>query len=51
MEDYEIFCKKHLSRIQEETIKRETSVTVQHRNISLIQFHGVPVLSPLVRKY
>ncbi|XP_040976107.1 centriolar coiled-coil protein of 110 kDa isoform X1 [Aquila chrysaetos chrysaetos] len=48
MEDYEIFCKKHLSRIQEEAIKRETSVTVQHRNISLIQFHGVPVLSPVL---
>ncbi|NXU51708.1 CP110 protein, partial [Turnix velox] len=48
MEDYEIFCKKHLSRIQEEVIKRETSFTVQHKNISLIQFHGVPVLSPLL---
>ncbi|NXK19963.1 CP110 protein, partial [Arenaria interpres] len=48
MEDYEIFCKKHLSRIQEEGIKRETSFTVQHKNISLIQFHGVPVLSPLL---
>ncbi|KAM6197026.1 centriolar coiled-coil protein of 110 kDa isoform 2-T2 [Sarcoramphus papa] len=48
MEDYEIFCKKHLSRIQEEAIKRETSFTVQHKNISLIQFRGVPVLSPLL---
>ncbi|NXQ82765.1 CP110 protein, partial [Nyctibius grandis] len=48
MEDYEIFCKKHLSRIQEEAIKRETSFTVQHKNTSLIQFHGVPVLSPLL---
>ncbi|KAM6352313.1 centriolar coiled-coil protein of 110 kDa isoform 2-T4 [Alca torda] len=48
MEDYEIFCKKHLSRIQEEAIKKETSFTVQHKNISLIQFHGVPVLSPLL---
>ncbi|NWI28526.1 CP110 protein, partial [Sula dactylatra] len=48
MEDYEIFCKKHLSRIQQEAIKRETSFTVQHKNISLIQFHGVPVLSPLL---
>ncbi|KFV94636.1 Centriolar coiled-coil protein of 110 kDa [Eurypyga helias] len=48
MEDYEVFCKKHLSRIQEEAIKRETSFTVQHKNISLIQFHGVPVLSPLL---
>ncbi|NXD83172.1 CP110 protein, partial [Halcyon senegalensis] len=48
MEDYEIFCKRHLSRIQEEAIKRETSFAVQHKNISLIQFHGVPVLSPLL---
>ncbi|NXT91312.1 CP110 protein, partial [Anhinga rufa] len=48
MEDYEIFCKKHFSRIQEEAIKRESSFTVQHKNISLIQFHGVPVLSPLL---
>ncbi|NXI72413.1 CP110 protein, partial [Anseranas semipalmata] len=48
MEDYEIFCKKHLSRIQEEAIKRETSFTVQHKSISFIQFHGVPVLSPLL---
>ncbi|XP_061847985.1 centriolar coiled-coil protein of 110 kDa isoform X2 [Colius striatus] len=48
MEDYEIFCKKHLSRIQNEAIKRESSFTLQHKNISLIQFHGVPVLSPLL---
>ncbi|NWS69764.1 CP110 protein, partial [Crotophaga sulcirostris] len=48
MEDYDVFCKKHLFRIQEETIKRETCFTVQHKNISLIQFHGVPVLSPLL---
>ncbi|NXI57173.1 CP110 protein, partial [Chloroceryle aenea] len=48
MEDYEIFCKKHLSRIQEKAIKRETSFAVQPKNTSLIQFHGVPVLSPLL---
>ncbi|NWU01254.1 CP110 protein, partial [Urocynchramus pylzowi] len=48
MEDYEIFCRKHLSRIQEETIKGKTSLTVQNKNISLIQFYGVPVLSPLL---
>ncbi|NXO42662.1 CP110 protein, partial [Locustella ochotensis] len=48
MEDYEIFCRKHLSRIQEEASKRETSLTVQNKNISLIQFYGVPVLSPLL---
>ncbi|NXT72670.1 CP110 protein, partial [Chaetops frenatus] len=48
MEDYEIFCRKHLSRIQEEATKGKTSLTVQHKNISLIQFYGVPVLSPLL---
>ncbi|XP_065588637.1 centriolar coiled-coil protein of 110 kDa isoform X1 [Cyrtonyx montezumae] len=48
MEDYEIFCKKHLSRIQEEATKRENSSTLLDRNVSLIQFHGVPVLSPLL---
>ncbi|XP_005054635.1 PREDICTED: centriolar coiled-coil protein of 110 kDa isoform X2 [Ficedula albicollis] len=48
MEDYEIFCRKHLSRIQEEAVKGETSLTVQKKNVSLIQFYGVPVLSPLL---
>ncbi|XP_021267651.1 centriolar coiled-coil protein of 110 kDa isoform X3 [Numida meleagris] len=48
MEDYEIFCKKHLSRIQEEATKRDNSFTVLDKNVSLIQFHGVPVLSPLL---
>lgn len=50
MEDYETFCKKHLSRIQEEATKGENSSTSLDRNVSLIQFHGVPVLSPLVRR-
>nr|XP_009681727.1 PREDICTED: centriolar coiled-coil protein of 110 kDa isoform X2 [Struthio camelus australis] len=48
MEDYEKFCEKHFSRIQEEAIKSETSSRAPHKNISLIQFHGVPVLSPLL---
>ncbi|OXB68873.1 hypothetical protein ASZ78_002288 [Callipepla squamata] len=48
MEDYEIFCKKHFSRIQEEATKRENSSALLDRNVSLIQFHGVPVLSPLL---
>ncbi|NWI16769.1 CP110 protein, partial [Crypturellus soui] len=48
MEDYEKFCKKHFSRIQEEAIKREPTCSLPHKNISLIQFHGVPVLSPLL---
>ncbi|NWH85915.1 CP110 protein, partial [Aegithalos caudatus] len=48
MEDYEIFCRKHLSRIQEEARKGETSLTVQNKSISPIKFYGVPVLSPLL---
>ncbi|XP_072205769.1 centriolar coiled-coil protein of 110 kDa isoform X4 [Excalfactoria chinensis] len=47
MEDYETFCKQHLSRIQEAT-KGENSPALLDRNVSLIQFHGVPVLSPLL---
>ncbi|KAM9125040.1 centriolar coiled-coil protein of 110 kDa isoform 2-T2 [Pangshura tecta] len=47
MEDYEKFCEKHLARIQGESIQRETSSSAQ-KNISLIQFHGIPVLSPLL---
>ncbi|XP_005307267.2 centriolar coiled-coil protein of 110 kDa isoform X2 [Chrysemys picta bellii] len=47
MEDYEKFCEKHLARIQGESIKRETSSSAQ-KNISLIKFHGIPVLSPLM---
>lgn len=51
MEDYEIFCRKHLARIQEEAVKGKTSFTIQNKNVSLIQFYGVPVLSPLVSSY
>ncbi|XP_034639535.1 centriolar coiled-coil protein of 110 kDa isoform X7 [Trachemys scripta elegans] len=47
MEDYEKFCEKHLARIQGESIQRETSSSAQ-KNISLIKFHGIPVLSPLM---
>ncbi|XP_030433260.1 centriolar coiled-coil protein of 110 kDa isoform X4 [Gopherus evgoodei] len=47
MEDYEKFCEKHLARIQGESVQRETSSSAQ-KNISLIQFHGIPVLSPLL---
>ncbi|XP_067407134.1 centriolar coiled-coil protein of 110 kDa isoform X2 [Emydura macquarii macquarii] len=47
MEDYEKFCEKHLARIQGESIQREISSSAQ-QNISLIQFHGIPVLSPLL---
>ncbi|XP_063270746.1 centriolar coiled-coil protein of 110 kDa isoform X3 [Prinia subflava] len=48
MEDYEVFCRKHLSRIQAEAIKGETSLTVQNKSISPVQFYRVPVLPPLL---
>lgn len=48
MEDYEKFCEKHLARLQGESLPKEISLPTQHKNISLIQFHGIPVLSPLV---
>nr|XP_033818939.1 centriolar coiled-coil protein of 110 kDa isoform X3 [Geotrypetes seraphini] len=47
MEDYEEFCKKQLARIQRETIQ-EALLPVPHKSISVIQFHGVAVLSPLL---
>ncbi|XP_044289115.1 centriolar coiled-coil protein of 110 kDa isoform X1 [Varanus komodoensis] len=48
MEDYENFCKKQLARIQGESIQKGISPPAQHKNISLIHFNGVPVLSPLL---
>ncbi|XP_019350331.2 centriolar coiled-coil protein of 110 kDa isoform X4 [Alligator mississippiensis] len=48
MEDYEKFCEKHLARLQGESLPKEISLPTQHKNISLIQFHGIPVLSPLL---
>ncbi|CAI5792140.1 Centriolar coiled-coil protein 110 [Podarcis lilfordi] len=48
MEDYEQFCKKQLAKIQGDPLQREASPSVQHKYISLIQFSGIPVLSPLL---
>ncbi|XP_028561679.2 centriolar coiled-coil protein of 110 kDa isoform X5 [Podarcis muralis] len=48
MEDYEEFCKKQLTKIQGDPLQREASPSVQHKYISLIQFSGIPVLSPLL---
>ncbi|XP_074866485.1 centriolar coiled-coil protein of 110 kDa isoform X2 [Carettochelys insculpta] len=47
MEDYEKFCEKHLARIQGELIQGKTTSSA-YQNISLIQFHGIPVLPPLL---
>ncbi|XP_061455167.1 centriolar coiled-coil protein of 110 kDa isoform X2 [Rhineura floridana] len=48
MEDYETFCNKQLAKFQGDLEQREASPPVRHKNISLIQFNGVPVLSPLL---
>ncbi|XP_059835385.1 centriolar coiled-coil protein of 110 kDa-like isoform X2 [Hypanus sabinus] len=49
MEDYEEFCKRHLARIQSEMIKHEISQSVYQKNNSVIHFHGIAVLSPLMK--
>ncbi|XP_068825283.1 centriolar coiled-coil protein of 110 kDa isoform X1 [Capricornis sumatraensis] len=48
MEEYEKFCEKSLSRIQEASLSTESFLPVQSESISLIRFHGVAVLSPLL---
>ncbi|XP_070617248.1 centriolar coiled-coil protein of 110 kDa isoform X2 [Erythrolamprus reginae] len=48
MEEYEKFCKKHLARIQGEFMENGMSPVVQRRNVSVIRFNGVPILSPLL---
>ncbi|XP_060116531.1 centriolar coiled-coil protein of 110 kDa isoform X2 [Heteronotia binoei] len=48
MEDYEKFCAKHLARLQGEPLHGEMPPVAQHSPVSLIQFHGVPVLPPLL---
>ncbi|XP_028912241.1 centriolar coiled-coil protein of 110 kDa isoform X1 [Ornithorhynchus anatinus] len=48
MEEYEKFCERSLVRIQGESLHRECFPPVQAENSSLIQFHGVAVLSPLL---
>ncbi|XP_023584092.1 centriolar coiled-coil protein of 110 kDa [Trichechus manatus latirostris] len=49
MEEYEKFCEKSLTRIQETSLSRESFLPAQSESISLIRFHGVAVLSPLVK--
>ncbi|XP_011234115.1 centriolar coiled-coil protein of 110 kDa isoform X1 [Ailuropoda melanoleuca] len=48
MEEYEKFCENSLARIQEASLSTESFLPVQPENISLIRFHGVAVLSPLL---
>ncbi|XP_004705801.1 centriolar coiled-coil protein of 110 kDa isoform X1 [Echinops telfairi] len=48
MEEYEKFCEKSLATIQEASLSRENFLPAQSESISLIRFHGVAVLSPLL---
>ncbi|XP_032098718.1 centriolar coiled-coil protein of 110 kDa isoform X2 [Sapajus apella] len=48
MEEYEKFCEKSLARIQEASISTESFLPAQPESISLIRFHGVAILSPLL---
>ncbi|XP_045427206.1 centriolar coiled-coil protein of 110 kDa isoform X2 [Pipistrellus kuhlii] len=48
MEEYEKFCEKSLARIQKASLSTESFLPVQSEGISLIRFHGVAVLSPLL---
>lgn len=48
MEEYEKFCEKSLTRIQEASLSTESFLPVQSESSSLIRFHGVAVLSPLL---
>ncbi|XP_067912280.1 centriolar coiled-coil protein of 110 kDa-like isoform X6 [Heterodontus francisci] len=48
MEEYEQFCKRHLARIQTEMVENESLRSVWQKSISVIHFHGIAVLSPLM---
>ncbi|XP_010959376.2 centriolar coiled-coil protein of 110 kDa isoform X3 [Camelus dromedarius] len=48
MEEYEKFCERSLARLQEASLPTESFLPVQSESISLIRFHGVAVLSPLL---
>ncbi|KAM4697776.1 centriolar coiled-coil protein of 110 kDa [Rhinophrynus dorsalis] len=47
MEEYEEFCKKQYARLQGEAIPVD-AMSMDHNRVSVIQFHGVAVLSPLL---
>ncbi|XP_036046282.1 centriolar coiled-coil protein of 110 kDa isoform X2 [Onychomys torridus] len=48
MEEYEEFCEKALARVQEASLSTESFLPAQADSVSLIRFHGVAVLSPLL---
>lgn len=48
MEEYEKFCEKALARAQEASLSTDSFLPAQAESVSLIRFHGVAVLSPLL---
>uniref|UniRef100_A0ABI7ZEB4 Centriolar coiled-coil protein 110 n=1 Tax=Felis catus TaxID=9685 RepID=A0ABI7ZEB4_FELCA len=48
MEEYEKFCENSLARVQQASLSTESFLPVPSESISLIRFHGVAVLSPLL---
>ncbi|XP_049999335.1 centriolar coiled-coil protein of 110 kDa isoform X2 [Alexandromys fortis] len=48
MEEYEEFCKKALARVQAASLSTESFLPAQADSVSLIRFHGLAVLSPLL---
>ncbi|XP_038169376.1 centriolar coiled-coil protein of 110 kDa isoform X2 [Arvicola amphibius] len=48
MEEYEEFCEKALARAQAASLSTESFLPAQADSVSLIRFHGLAVLSPLL---
>ncbi|CAO2582982.1 Centriolar coiled-coil protein of 110 kDa [Lemmus lemmus] len=48
MEEYEEFCEKALARVQAASLSTESFLPGQTDSVSLIRFHGLAVLSPLL---
>lgn len=48
MEEYEEFCEKALARVQAASLSTESFLPAQADSVSLVRFHGLAVLSPLV---
>ncbi|XP_060696396.1 centriolar coiled-coil protein of 110 kDa-like isoform X4 [Hemiscyllium ocellatum] len=48
MEDYEEFCNRHLARIQTEMVENKSFESVWPKNNSVIHFHGIAALCPLM---
>ncbi|XP_006892723.1 PREDICTED: centriolar coiled-coil protein of 110 kDa isoform X2 [Elephantulus edwardii] len=48
MEEYEKFCEESLTRFQAASLSKESFLPPPSEGVSLIRFHGVAVLSPLL---